>query len=173
MMKRLLCTAAVTLIASASWAQNMADSWRNGTNTFRFLGSASQGSTNLGLDYERRMGAAGLGVYVIHADENDDANVLSAEKTFLGLQAPIHLIDQSPWDLYIAPGVAAIMYEDAPTGGTGEDETTVNASLRIGSAWYFNNTWALGLDWLHTTNWFSKDVAAHEEMTNITVSYTY
>lgn len=169
MMKRTLCVLAVIFCTSATFAQGMADKWRDGTNSWRGLIGSSQGGLNIGIDYERRMGNAGLGAYLINSDDNDAGK---GEQMFLGVQSVIHVLDRTAFDVYLAPGLSVVMHDD---GGTtsGDNETTFGPSLRIGTIYYCNPHWGIGLDWLKTTNWFSDDAGYQQELANVAVSYTY
>ncbi|MEK6554584.1 MAG: outer membrane beta-barrel protein [Bdellovibrionota bacterium] len=169
MMKRTFCALAVVLFTSATFAQTMADKWRDGTSTVRGLIGSTQGAINAGVDYERRMGNAGVGGFFIWSDEDDDTN--RAEKMFLGLQAVIHVIDRTEFDVYVAPGLTVVMHDEPPAGG--DDETSFGPSMRLGAIYYFNQNWGLGFDWLKTHNWSSDDVGFTEELSNLAVSYTY
>lgn len=173
--KAALVIAATLLSAGFAHAQN----WREGTNTVRGLIGMNRGQIDLGVDYERRMGTMGLGGFVLFSEEND--HTLESKKPkqlVVAVNTPIHLIDKSPFDVYVAPGIVWINNGDEPSVGAvagtgGGNESMFGPMLRFGTLYAINETWAAGLDFVQAYNWTNKDVTGEYHFANVSVAYNF
>lgn len=181
-MKKLISIFAVLSFVSAAHAQSFTDRLKDGTDTVRLLLGSSQGSTNVGIDYERRNGGTALGAFLLQTAKRTVDNTanpllttLSRPETWnLGFTAPMHLVDHSNFDLYVAPAVALIGVRDVPQGGgNNKDVVTFGPALKIGAMCYLHNHWSVGLDFLTLTNWFNDRVAGQQEYANLGLGYTF
>jgi opacity protein-like surface antigen len=183
-MRKLVSIFAVLSFVSAAHAEStFTERLKEGSDTVRLLLGSSQGSTNVGLDYERRAGAGGLGVFLLQTSKRTVASVpvgvVSAvnsrpETWTLGFTTPLHLVDKSNFDLYIAPGLTVMSAKDiTTTAGDTKDVVSFGPALKIGTMYYFTNNWSAGLDFMTLTNWFSDRVSGQESYANFALGYTF
>lgn len=183
-MRKLLSFFAVLSFVGAANAQStFTDRLKDGSDTVRLLVGSSQGSTNIGLDYERRMGPVGVGAFLLQTAKRTVSTspgtynpaVLSRPETWtLGVTTPLHLVDRSNFDLYIAPGLTVMAAKDVvSTAGDLKDVTSFGPALKIGTLYYFNNNWSAGLDFMTLTNWFSDRVPGQESYANFALGYSF
>jgi len=175
-MLKIISLLIVVCFAGTSMAQTTyQERLKNGTNNLRLLLGSSQGTSDVGLDYERRMDFVGLGVFLFFSEKRDATSTLPAklEQSVLGITTPVHLIDQSNFDIYIAPGLTAFMSKDVPPDL--KDVTSFGPVLKIGAMYHFPHyaNWSLGLDFMTITNWFEKKVEASQSYANLGIGYIF
>jgi hypothetical protein len=172
---------AILCLAGSSYGQTtFEERLKNGADNVRLFLGSSQGATNVGIDYERRTDATGLGAFIIHSKKRDGTtNVPGKPEQFgLGITTPIHLIDRSNFDVYIAPAITVLMTNDVvsdPANPEKEDITTFGPALKIGTMYHIpqNSRWSVGFDFLTITNWFSDKVEGSESYANFAVGYAF
>jgi hypothetical protein len=172
-MFKMLSIISVLVFASVSYGQNFKERWDSGNDTFRLLLGSSAAATNVGIDYERRMGASGLGAFLHQSKKRDVTTTLTGkpEQWALGVTTPIHLTDRSNFDVYLAPGLTVLQTKDVKPDN--KDITSFGPTLKIGTMYYFNNQWSAGLDFMTLTNYFSDQVAGSESYANLALGYTF
>lgn len=172
----------ILCLAGSSYGQTtFEERLKLGADNLRIFVGSSQGSTNVGLDYERRTGFTGLGAFLIHSAKRDvtTSNTGKPEQFGLGITTPVHLIDRSNFDIYIAPAITVLMTNDvvsdpaAPTEK--EDITTFGPALKIGTMYHLpqDSRWSVGFDFLTITNWFSDKVEGSQSYANFAVGYAF
>lgn len=176
-----LVLAAAMLSAGIAQAESMRENarefksnWREGTSTLRGLIGLNRGELDLGLDYERRMGVMGLGGFFLLSGENDKATPQKPAQLVVGVNAPLHLIDRSPFDVYLAPGITYVKNDDVDAVGANpaqEGEDSFGPSMRVGMIYTINETWGVGFDFIRATNWSNEDAASDYDFANLAVSY--
>ena len=180
-MKKLLTLIAAVSFVSAAQAQSESYTQRlkDGSDTVRLLLGSSQGSANVGIDYERRAGTSGLGVFVLQTAKRSTVTTMvnaRPETWTLGFAAPLHMVDHSNFDVYIAPALTILGVRDVninSTTGENKDVVTMGPALKIGTMYYVSNKWSIGLDFMTLTNWFSDRVAGQQEYANLGIGYTF
>lgn len=159
-----------------SWgerAESFRDMFSDGSNTVRLMAGAQSAANHYGIDYEFRSGPVGIGAFYIQG--NESSAVARPEFMTIGFVAPIHLIDKSRWDLYIAPGVNMTQFKDyiAPSEVDEDDYTTWGAVLKMGMMYYFNNHWHLGLDFVKIHNANESQITDEDDILQLAVGYTW
>lgn len=155
-------------------AREFKSNWREGTSTVRGLFGFNRGELDFGVDYERRMGVMGLGGFVLMSGENDGVAPQKPAQLVVGVNTPLHLIDRSPFDVYIAPGITYVRNDDVDAVGATpavEGEDSFGPSMRLGMIYTINETWGVGLDFVRATNWSNEDAASDYDFANLAVSY--
>ncbi len=155
-------------------AREMRNNWREGTSTVRGLVGFNRGELDLGLDYERRMGTMGFGGFALMSGENDHTTPQKPGQLVVGINTPVHLIVHSPFDVYLAPGIAYIKNDDVKAVGLQpavDSESSFGPSMRVGMLYAVNETWAVGLDFIRATNWSNDDAASDYDFANIGIAY--
>jgi opacity protein-like surface antigen len=180
MRKLLSVLAALSFVSVANAQTTFTDRLKDGSDTVRLLMGASQGSSNFGLDYERRAGPIGLGAFLLKTSKRTvdptatGLAVLSRPETYvLGLNAPLHLVDRSNFDIYLAPGLSVASVTDVDFGTEKKNVVTFGPTLKIGAMYYVSNSVSVGLDYMTVTNWFSDRVAGQQDYANLAVGYTF
>ncbi|MBC7370076.1 MAG: hypothetical protein H7326_00835 [Bdellovibrionaceae bacterium] len=180
-MKKLFAMlAAVSFVATAhAQSESYTQRLKDGSDTVRLLLGSSQGSSNVGVDYERRAGLSGLGAFILQTGKRSTSTVMvnaRPETWTLGLTAPLHLVDHSNFDVYIAPALTILGARDVSinaTTGENKDVVTVGPALKIGTMYYVNSKWSVGLDFMTLTNWFSDRVSGQQDYANVGIGYTF
>lgn len=183
-MKKLLSIIAAFSMVSVANAQdsNLGTRLENGSSTLRLLLGGNQASSVVGLDYERRADRMGVGAFLLKTSKR---TVAASDKGFvavddrpesyvLGLTAPLHLVDKSNFDIYIAPGITVGSYTDVAHSATeNKNVVTFGPALKIGTMYYINEMWSVGADFMTVTNWTSDRVSGQLEYANLAVGYTF
>jgi len=112
------------------------------------------GGVALGADYEYNSSRSfGIGGYVrMYQKDDENPGQSSGLTTFGGFIRP-HFTKKD-WDLYVSPGLG-IMSIDAV--GTGDDSTTLGASLAIGLLYDINGKASIGAESMSHHVWFEED----------------
>ena len=159
-MKMLTLIASMLLISVTSMSQE---------NHVRGILGFSSGEVNIGLDYESRKGNLGLGGYLYLS--GDDVNTAKNEILAIGAMGAIHLVDSSPFDVYIAPGFGIAMIEEPGAGG--DDETTFGPIMKVGVEYAINEKAYIGLQHLFIYNWMSDEVDDSYSFLNLAATFLF
>lgn len=159
-------------MAFAGLGDKLERNWEKSTGISKVYGGFSSETTNFGLSHERRQGSLGWDALAIHSSDNGETGLAKKDaQTLFGTSLIHHLEDNSNADVYLGTGIAAIMHYDI--NNTDEDETSFGPLFRIGSSYYFNNDWSLGLEYLAAMNWSNNELAAETTFGFLTLGYTY
>lgn len=179
-MKTIAIGAALTMSATAfaGLGDKLERKWEESTGLSKlFLGHTNK-ATNLGISHERRQGALGIEAMIFassdnggNEDNNNSGNKDRQETLSLGLMH--HLEDNSNADVFLGTGLAYTRHEDVTVDGDEEDVNSFGPMFKIGSNYYLNNDWSLGLEYMVTMNWNSDDVASQQSYGFATLGYTY
>jgi hypothetical protein len=159
-MKLLTLIAAAMLVSTTAMAQ---------ANHVRGILGFSSGEMNIGADYESRKGNVGVGGYFLFSGDDEDTG--KNEIMALGAMAAVHLIDNSPVDIYIAPGFGIAMIEEPGPGG--DDETTFGPIMKVGVEYAINEKAYLGLQHMFVYNWMSDDVSDSASFLNVAATFLF
>lgn len=162
----------VSTTAFADLERKLKRNWKESTGTSKLYGGGANTAFNIGVSHERRKGSLGIDGLLLLSGENDsdDAGAKDAQ-ILIGTSLVHHLVDNSNADVYLGTGFAAIQHQE--TSATDDDETTFGALFRIGSSYYVNEDWSIGLEYLTALNWSSDDLPAEHSFGFITLGYTY
>lgn len=146
----------------------------NAQGTLRGLLGFSGGAINIGADYEiKRDSMTGFGGYVfLQTDEKKNGTVLVNQVLALGAFAPVHLLNHSKIDAYIAPGFGIAMIDDVGPANN-DDETTFGPSLKIGVDCRVSPTVAVGVQYSKFYNWLSDDAPTSSEHTSASATFEF
>ncbi|MFN8791619.1 MAG: hypothetical protein ACK5Y2_09220 [Bdellovibrionales bacterium] len=167
----------MSLAGAQTWgdrAESYKDMWAGGNDTVRLLLGAHSGANHIGLDYEHRMGVAGVGAYYLQA--NSSQAVGRDEFATLGIVAPLHLLDRSVFDVYVSPGISVTQIQNAGDFRdvfNTEDETAFGATLKFGMMYYCNKYWSWGLDFVRIHNLNVSETADQVDLVNFAIGYTW
>ena len=176
-MKTIAVGAALTMSATAfaDLGDRLERKWDETTGLSKiYLGHTNQ-ATNLGISHERRKGALGIeGMIFASSDNGEDESIASKDRQeTLALGLMHHLEDNSNADVFLGTGLAYTRHEDVVVDGDEEDVNSFGPMFKVGSNYYLNNDWSLGLEYMVTMNWTSDDVAAQQSYGFLTLGYTY
>lgn len=137
-------------------------------NSLRGLLGFSGGALNIGADFEaRRDNTFGFGGYFfLQTDEKNGNNISVYEVLAIGAFAPVHLLNHSKVDLYIAPGFGIAMIDTGP-----DDETTIGPSLKVGVDCRISNNLKAGIQYSMFYNWLSDKAPQGTEHTSATLTF--
>lgn len=142
--------------------------------TLRALLGMTQGNLNLGADFEMKQSSAhGLGGYFFMQTDDDTANPSVYGVMALGANMPIHLLNDSMIDVYVAPGFGILMIDDYGSGAQKDDETTFGPSLKIGAEYQVSPQASIGLQYMNYYNWFSDDVTFKAEYVSAAATFAF
>jgi len=143
-MKFLALTLVFSMMAFSAQAQD-SNSYVQGVMGFE------SGGVNIGFDYESRAvgSTAGYGGYFLFSSEKDGA---SAQVMSFGAMSKIHLLDDSKFDISVAPGFGISMIEMGPN-----DETILGPVVKFGLLYKFSDQMAFGGEMFKAYNWLSDD----------------
>ena len=168
----LLALLLTTGAAHADLGDKLERTWEESTGISKVYGGFTSEATNFALSHERREGALGVDVLLMQTGDNGENAVGQAdEKTMLGASLIHHLQDNSRADVYLGTGIAATYQEDI--NSTDQDETTYGPLFRIGSSYYLNNEWSVGLEYMAALNWTSDKLPSESTYGFLTLGYTY
>jgi opacity protein-like surface antigen len=146
--------------------------WDNSTGISKVYGGFSNTTFNVGVSHERRKGSLGVDALVMSSGDNGASGPGQKDRQLLvGSSLIHHLEDNSNADVYLGTGLAIMRHEDA--GETDDDETTFGPLFRIGSSYYLNNDWSVGLEYMTALNWSNDDLASENTYGFVTLGYTY
>ena len=178
-MKTVAISAVLTLSASAfaGLGDKLERKWDESTGISRIYLGHSNEASNLGMSHERREGALGIEGMLMIAADNGDPDTPEANKygqTLFGVSLIHHLQDNSNADVYFGTGFSYIRHEDVEdSDGDEDDVNSFGPMFKIGSNYYINNDWSLGLEYITAMNWSSDEVAAQSNYGFVTLGYTY
>ncbi|RYZ84919.1 MAG: hypothetical protein EOP06_17170, partial [Proteobacteria bacterium] len=72
-MLKMISILSVMIFTSVSYGQNFKERWDAGNDSFRLLLGSYKLATVVGIDYERRMGATGVGAFLMQSKKRDTA----------------------------------------------------------------------------------------------------
>jgi len=165
-------TFAVAGLASADLGDKLERNWDNSTGISKIYGGFSNTTFNIGVSHERRKGSLGVDAMVLSSGDNgQDGQGKKDRQTLLSTSLIHHLEDNSNADVYLGTGMAVMRHEDVEPDN--EDKTTLGPVFRIGSSYYFNNDWSVGLEYLTALNWSNDELPSENTYGFLTVGYTY
>lgn len=170
-MSKILLLMAIFTLPFSAMAQSK--DFRNGTSTVR-LSAGGHGLAGVyGLEYERRAANQGLSVFGSFISRRSQTNQVAQtpEQWALGIGAPIHLVDNTDFDVFISPEIAVTYTKDNLVDGT--DITSFGPGLRIGTMYAFNPMWSLGFEFTNYTNWFNDKIASNQTSSNLTLGFSW
>lgn len=178
--KGILLTIAVTLSASV-WAddgitEKVKRNWEESTGISKLYFGHSNTTPNIGVSHERRQGALGIDALIMSSGDNGEEDTPKANKErqiLLGTSLIHHLQDNSDADVYFGSGIAAIQHIDVDVDGDEEDVTSFGPLFRLGTSYYLNHNWSVGLEYMTALNWTSDDVQREDAYGFFTLGYTY
>src|SRR5690606_30697019 len=149
--------------------------WNESTGISKLYVGFTNDATNFALSHERRQKAMGWDVLALYSSDNGDNNTIAQkdEQAMLGTSLIYHLQDNGPADVYFGTGVQIMQHSDVMIDGDKNDETTFGPLFKIGSSYYFNNMWSLGLEYMVAQNWNNDDVSAEQSFGFLNLGYTY
>lgn len=164
-MKNLFLSSAVFLVSVVTHAATYG---YGSANSLTGLIGFSQSAVSFGANYEHRLDTMGVGGYFLYSGEQKDAGK-NQTISFGGL-APMHLLDDSRLDVYLAPGFGITMVK----GISGQEDQTIFGPLwKIGAMFKMNSTVKVGLEQTNLVNWFSDKVSADVNYTNFAVNFAF
>jgi hypothetical protein len=169
----LLSTALISSTAMADLGDKIERNWENSTGISKLYGGFSNTTFNVGVSHERRQGSLGVDALVMSSGDNGKTGTAGEKNRQLMVASSLvhHLEDNSNADVYLGTGIAAIRHEDV---GTSDDtETTFGPLFRIGSSYYLNRDWSVGLEYMTALNWSNDDLASENAYGFVTLGYTY
>ncbi len=168
----LLSTALISGAAMADLEEKIERNWENSTGISKLYGGFSNTTFNGGVSHERRKGSLGVDALVMSSGDNGADGLGQKDRQLLvGSSLIHHLEDNSNADVYLGTGLAIMRHEDA--GDTDDDETTFGPLFRIGSSYYLNRDWSVGLEYMTALNWSNDDLAGENAYGFLTLGYTY
>ncbi len=163
-MKNILITAAILLTATLSQAAYYSSSKSTVTGIIGF----ASGAVNFGANYEHHIDAMGVGGYFNYNSEEKTSG--RNQIVSFGALAPLHLLDDSKYDVTVAPGFGISMVKGLP----GNDDQTVFGPLwKISTFFKMTSTIKIGLEHTELVNWFSNKVAADIRYTSFAVGFAF
>ena len=130
-------------------------------------------ATEVGLEYESRVGALGLSTFAMFSKKRDTTNAWASnpEQWVLGMGVPVYITNATDFDAYITPGAAVIYQKQVPADN--KDVYTFGPSLKIGAQWAFMSKWSAGVEFTTLSNWFSDKIASSQTSANATLGYRF
>ena len=140
------------------------------TNNVRGILGFSQGALTFGADYERRLDSVlGVGGYFQFSSEQKD-NVSKNQTISFGALAPLHLLDDARFDVFMAPGVGITMVKGLYGAN---DETMIGPMMKTDLQYKFTPGVRAGLEYVYLANWFSTKLPASYRFTNAVVTFIF
>lgn len=177
--KTILIGTALTFSIS-SWADlrdKLERNWDESTGISKLYYGHTNEANNLGLSHERRQGALGIELMALASSDNgteDNELAKKQRQTLLGASLMHHLHDDSMADVFLGTGFAVIRHEDVSVEtDKEEDVTSFGPMFKIGSNYYLNSDWSIGLEYVAAMNWSSDEVAAEQSFGFLTLGFTY
>jgi opacity protein-like surface antigen len=164
-MKKLILVGAILIAGAAAQAAN---------NSLTGLLGFSQSAVNFGVNYENRMETSyGLGGFFHYSSEKKE-NAAKNQTMAFGAMAPVHLLDNSHFDAYLAPGFSVLMvkgFDRAPYSN--DDQTTFGPAWKIGVLFKMTSNVKLGLEQTELINWFNDKAASQYVYTNAALNFSF
>lgn len=176
MINKKLSTWALSIALSTTVSADLGDkierNWDKSTGTSKVYTGANNTSFDIGLSHERRKGSIGVDALAFYSSENDTAGAGQHDsQTLLGSSLLYHLHDDSSADVFLGTGLAVVMHDDV--NGTTENDTTFGPLFRIGSSYYLNRDWSVGLEYLVAMNWTDDSLTSQSNYGFLSLGYTY
>jgi len=134
----------------------------------------TQSAVNFGVNYENRMESAfGLGGF-FHFSSEKKENAAKNQTMAFGAMAPVHMLDNSKIDAYVAPGFAVLMIKGY-TGATysNDDQTTFGPIWKMGVLFKMSANVKVGLEQTELINWFTDKAGPHASYTNAALNFSF
>lgn len=158
--------------AYADLGDKLEREWKESTGISKLYGGFSNTTTNIGLSHERRKGSLGVDALVFTSGDNGEEGAGQKDAQLLvGSSLIHHLRDQSNADVYLGTGLAIMHHKDV--GSSEDDKTTFGPLFRLGSSYYLNNDWSVGMEYLTALNWSNDDTASENTYGFLTLGHTY
>lgn len=171
----LTLTTALALSSSSAFADlgdKLDRNWDKSTGISKLYLGANNTSVDFGLSHERRKGNIGLDFMAFYSAGNDSANsVQSDSQTLVSSSFMYHVEDLSNADVFLGTGLAATFHDDVR--GTGENDTTFGPMFKIGSSYYLNSDWSVGLEYIIAQNWTDDSLSSQNTYGLFSLGYTY
>lgn len=133
----------------------------------------TQSAPNFGANYERRIdNNMGVGGYFHFASEQKNGFGKNQTMSF-GAMAPMHLLDNSRADVYLAPGFGITMVKGITGTLVPDDQTIFGPIWKVGAMFKMTSSVKLGLEQTHITNWFTDKLPSDMEYTNFAVNFAF
>lgn len=163
-MKKLLVAAAFLAMTAGTISAQAQDS------SLRALLGFTSGAMHFGADYEAKQSSLhGLGGYFFYQTEEDEAGKTAvAQVIALGANLPVHLLNDSKLDAYIAPGFGIMMVEQG-----NDDETAFGPSLKIGMDYKVAPTTKVGVQYSTYYNWLSDELIGSVDYASAAVTFLF
>jgi len=163
-MKKLLVAAAFLAMTAGTISAQAQD------KSVRALLGFTSGAVHFGADFEAKQSSLhGLGGYFFFQTEEDEAGKVAVSQVIaLGANLPVHLLNHSTLDAYIAPGFGIAMVEFGD-----DDETTFGPSLKIGLDYKVGATTKVGAQYSKFYNWMSDEAAGSVEYASAAVTFGF
>jgi hypothetical protein len=160
-MRKLLVAAAFLAMTAGTISAQAQD------RSLRALLGFDRGAIHLGADFEmKQSNLHGLGGYFFFQTDDEDNGVASVMA--LGANIPIHLLNHSTLDAYIAPGFGIAMYELGLV-----DETLFGPSVKIGVDYKVAPTTKVGVQYSKYYNWMSDEVDSNLEFASASITFGF
>lgn len=130
----------------------------------------TRGQVAIGVDYENRQGALGLGGYLYLQDDDSGKSIPGV--LAIGALASVHIYENNNIGVYIAPGFG-IAKIDFTTAGSSDDDTTVGPILKTGIDYNITGTFAMGVQHFFIYNWMSDDAPGSLSGLNLTGTFLF
>lgn len=135
--------------------------------SLRALLGFTRGAVHLGADFEmKQTNLYGFGGYFFMQTDDEDEGI--AQVIALGANLPVHLLNDSKLDVYVAPGFGLAMVELGTV-----DETTFGPSLKTGVEYKVAPTTKVGLQYSKFFNWMTDDAPASAEFASASVTFGF
>lgn len=177
---KLMTLITALLFATAAQAQTWAErteswkeTWQSGSDTVRILTGAHADAGHIGLDYEHRMGPAGLGVSLYQTAKS--IHLDRPAVTTLALTTPVHLMDRTAFDIYLAPGINFSNFKDVDidADGSKSDKATYGFMLKTGIMYHYNKMISFGLDYSEIHNLNERKAPDEISVTSFGLGYSW
>jgi opacity protein-like surface antigen len=164
-MKKLILLGAILFAGAAAQASN---------NSLTGLLGFSQSAVNFGVNFENRVETSyGLGGFFHYSSEKKD-NAGKNQTMAFGAMAPVHLLDNSHFDAYLAPGFAVLMVKGFDGSSfSKDDQTTFGPAWKIGVMYKMASNVKLGIEQTQLINWFSDKAASQFVYTNAAMEFSF
>lgn len=135
--------------------------------SLRALLGFDRGAIHLGADFEmKQSNLHGFGGYFFFQTDDEDAGVPSVMA--LGANLPVHLLNDSRLDAYVAPGFGIAMVELGE-----QDETTFGPSVKIGVDYKVAPTTKVGVQFARYYNWMSDEAGSSADFASAAVTFGF
>ncbi len=153
--------------ASASSYTNEWSQEQSVTGNLGFTNSA----INIGATYEKNIDNVGMGGYFfLQTDKEKNGTKIVRQTTSLGGIIKLHLMNNSKFDAYLAPGFGIHMFKDVDDNGKKSDKTTFGPMAKIGGMLKITPTVAGGIERSAFANWFDENSPSSVEYWSAVIS---